>query len=287
MNVDRRMKRNAVKACGSARGARSPVIHDADAAALSVCDLSAGYDGRIVISEVSFDVESGLRLAIVGPNGAGKSTLLKAIAGLLCPSSGGIAVHGHAPEGHICIAYVPQESAVDWRFPVTMADVVLMGRVGRLGPLRRPRENDRQIVRRALDAVHLSDLANRRIDALSGGERQRMFIARALAQEAELVLMDEPFAGLDVHAKRDIIETLEGLRGSGVTLLVALHDLGLAASHFDRVLMLRGRMLGFGRPSGVFTPETLEQAYGSCLRMVPTDDGFLVVQDTACPRREP
>ena len=287
MKADRRTRLDAVEICGRARGTRSAVVHEADAPALSVRDLSVSYAGRIAVSGISFDVEPGVRVAIVGPNGAGKSTLLKAIAGLLPPSSGRIEVHGHVPEGHLCIAYVPQENAVDWRFPVTVTDVVSMGRIGRLGPLRRLHAADRDIVRHALDVVNLIGLADRRIDALSGGERQRMFIARALAQEAELVLMDEPLAGLDVNAKRDVVETLEGFRRSAVTLLVALHDLGLAASHFDRALMLRGRMLGFGRPSDVFTPETLEQAYGSCLRMVPTEDGSLVVQDTACPRRTP
>lgn len=258
------------------------MIHDADAPAIAVADLSATYDGHPAIVEVSFEVAAGERLAIVGPNGAGKSTLLRALAGLHPPSSGSVRVHGHAPQGHICIAYVPQQSTVDWRFPVTVADVVSMGRIGRVGPLSRLRADDREIVRRALAEVELDGFAERRIEALSGGERQRMFVARALAQESEIVLMDEPFAGLDVHSREEVINVLDGLRSHDVTLLVALHDLGLASAHFDKILLLKGRALGFGSPNDILTEAALQRAYGSCLRMVRGEDGVLVVHDTAC-----
>ncbi len=266
----------------SRRTSRRSVDHDVTAPAIAVAHLTASYDGQTALVDVSFEVEPGERLAIVGPNGAGKSTLLRALAGLHPPSSGSIRVHGHAPEGHICIAFVSQQSAVDWRFPVTVTDVVSMGRVGRVGPLRRFRSSDREIVRRALADVDLVDLAGRRIEALSGGERQRMFVARALAQESELILMDEPFAGLDVHSRDELIHTLDDLRSRDVTLLVALHDLGLASAHFDKILLLKRRVLGFGSPTDVFTEETLQKAYGSCLRMVQGEDGVLVVHDTAC-----
>jgi len=271
----------AKRRCGRRRS-RQPVVHDAQAPAVCVQDLSVAYEGTPALVEISFEIEPGERLAIVGPNGAGKSTLLLALAGLHPPSAGRIRIHGHAPQGHICIAFVPQRSAVDWRFPVTVEDVVTMGRVRRLGPLRRPRTADREIVRRALAAVELTPLSERRIEALSGGERQRMLIARALAQESDLVLMDEPFAGLDVSSRDDLIPILTGLRDRGVTLLVALHDLGLASAHFDRLLLLKRRRVGFGTAEEVLTETALRHAYGSCLRMVRGEEGVLVVHDTAC-----
>jgi len=267
------------------RQARRPVVHDADAPAIAVGGLGASHDGRTALAGVSFEVPAGGRLAIVGPNGAGKSTLLRVLAGLHAADTGTVRVHGHAPEGHICIAFVPQSAEVDWRFPVTVTDVVSMGRIGRLGPLRRMRAADRAIVERALDAVDLLDRADRTIDALSGGERQRMFVARALAQESELVLMDEPFAGLDVASRDEVLAGLARLKTRGVTLLVALHDLGIASSRFERILLLKQRMLGFGAPADVLTREALQAAYGSCLRMVEGEGGVLVAHDTACSGR--
>jgi len=254
--------------------------HEAGTPAIAVEGLAVGYGERLAISEVSFEVDEGEHLAVAGPNGAGKSTLLKAIAGLLPLQRGRIRIFGHPPRGHICIAYVPQRSEVDWRFPVTVSDVVMMGRTGRLGALRRSGPSDRKLVMSALDRVSLLPLADRQIGELSGGQQQRMFIARALAQEAEIILMDEPFAGLDPKAKNGVISTIEGLEG--VTVLVALHDLGIATSHFDRILLLNGALLGIGPPTAVLTPPVLQRAYGSCLRMVKTDEGVLVVQDTAC-----
>jgi ABC-type Mn2+/Zn2+ transport system ATPase subunit len=250
-----------------------------------VHDLTIAYDDRVALSGVTFELPSGARLAVVGPNGAGKSSLLKAISGILPWSEGTIEIHGHEPQEHICIGYVPQRSQVDWRFPVTVYDVVMMGRVGRLGPLRRAKETDRRIVKDALARVGLIDLADRQIEELSGGQQQRMFIARAIAQEASIVLMDEPFAGLDVSSRDEVISLLGRLRNT--TLLVALHDLGIASTHFDYALLLRGRMLGFGPPAEIFRQETLQSAYGSCLRMIQTDDGVLVVHDTACSGENP
>ncbi len=266
--------------CSRRNHRRARIAHDPNAPALSVRDLVVAYGDHTAIEGVSFDLSAGARLAVVGPNAAGKSTLLKAISGLLPWSAGSIEIHGHAPSEHICIAYVPQRSEVDWRFPVTVYDVVMMGRIGRLGPLRRPQAHDRERVRAALDRVGLSHLAQQQIEELSGGQQQRMFIARAVAQEAGIMLMDEPLAGLDVHSRDGVLTLLDQLEGT--TLLVALHDLGIASAHFNRVLLLNGRMLGFGEPATVFRPDTLQQAYGTCLRMVHTEDGVLVVHDTAC-----
>ncbi len=157
---------------------------------LDVSHLSAGYDGRLALDDVTFHLHTGERVAVIGPNGAGKSTLFKVIAGILAPLSGQVNIAGDQPSGHICIAYVPQRSQVDWSFPVSVADVVMMGRVGKLGPLRWPKTQDWNIVRRSLAVVGMADLSQRQISELSGGQQQRMFIARALAQEAHLVLMD-------------------------------------------------------------------------------------------------
>ncbi len=255
-------------------------VHDPDAPALRIRNLYVSYGQRLALEDVTFDLPAGARLAVVGPNGAGKSTLLKAVAGIVPCADGSIAVHGVVPQGHTCIAYLPQRSEVDWRFPVTAFDAVMMGRIGRLGPLRRPKEQDRAMVREALGLVGLEDRGERRIGELSGGEQQRMFIARAIAQEAELVLLDEPLAGLDVSSQNEVLALLAQLEEA--TILVALHDLGVAATHFGFLLLLRKRMLGFGHPADVLQPETLREAYGGALRMVSTEDGILVVHDTTC-----
>lgn len=261
---------------------RKQVAHKEDAPILELVDVTVRYNGRLALDTVSFQLEMGERLAVVGPNGAGKSTLFKVIAGVLNPTSGQVLVAGHCPGGHICIAYVPQRSEVDWNFPVTVADVVMMGRFGRLGPLRRPGAKDRQHVHHCLEIVGLADLADRQISELSGGQQQRMFIARALAQEAELMLMDEPLGGLDVPAQEEIFRILEKLRHHQVTVVVATHDLDMAAERFDRVMLLNKRMLGIGLATEVFTPEHLEAAYGGHLRMVQTEEGLMVLSDTCC-----
>ena len=257
-------------------------LHDADAPILEVSHVTVRYDGRAALQDVSFRLASGERIAVVGPNGAGKSTLFKVVAGVLNPAAGEVRVAGQCPGGHICIAYVPQRSEVDWAFPVTVADAVMMGRIGRMGLLRRPGRVDRAFVRQCLQVVGLAGLAGRQIGELSGGQQQRMFIARALAQEAELMLMDEPLTGLDVPAQEDLFRVLDALRGRGVTVMVATHDLNLAAERFDRVMLLNGRLLGIGRPDDVFTPQQLEAAYGGHLHLVQTGEGTLVVSDTCC-----
>ena len=263
------------------RGSQS-VEHRPHTPALMFDKVSAGYDGDLVLADVSFSLGRGDRLAVVGPNGGGKTTLIKVAVGLLAPSTGQVRVYGHAPWGHVCIAYLPQRSAVDWRFPVTVHDVVMMGRIGRLGPLRRPRRADREVVRRALERVQMDSLASSGIGSLSGGQQQRVFIARAMAQEAELILMDEPLVGLDTNSHDAVLALIGEMSADGMTVVVALHDLGVAISHFNAVLLLKGRAIGFGDPRTVFSPENLRAAYGSCLRMVQTDEGLLVIHDTAC-----
>jgi ABC-type Mn2+/Zn2+ transport system ATPase subunit len=256
--------------------------HQVDAPTLEVEGLSVRYEAGYALQDISFALHSGQRLAVVGPNGAGKSTLLKSVAGVLTPTSGKVTIFGHEPRGHICIAYIPQRSQVDWSFPVTVADVVMMGRIGQMGLFRNPKASDWKLVNRALDVVGISHLAKRQINELSGGQQQRMFIARALAQEAGLMLMDEPLTGLDVSSQEDIFNILDELKMQDVTVLISLHNLRMASQRFDQVLLLNRRMLGIGAPQEVLSQENLVTAYGGQLHLVPTEDGLLALGDTCC-----
>jgi manganese/iron transport system ATP-binding protein len=256
--------------------------HEAGAPALEVSGVTVRYNGRFALDDVSFRLTRGERVAVVGPNGAGKSTLFKVIAGVLHPTKGEVKVYGHGPGGHICIAYVPQRSQVDWTFPVNVADVVMMGRIGKLGLFRWPQHRDWDYVHQCLQIVGMTDLADRQIGELSGGQQQRVFIARALAQEAELMLMDEPLTGLDAPSQEGIFDILEELRQRDVIVMVATHDLNLAAERFDRLILLNHRLLGLGQPDEVFTPERLMQAYGGHMRLIETEDGLMAVNDTCC-----
>jgi manganese/iron transport system ATP-binding protein len=262
---------------------RTPtLVHENGAPLLRARGITAAYNGSAVLRDISFEVHHGERIAVVGPNGAGKSTLFKVIAGVLPPTSGEVAVAGYAPGQHICIAYLPQRSEVDWRFPVTVGDVVMMGRYGKIGYVARPRRKDWEQVRQSLAVVGMESLARRQIGELSGGQQQRMFIARALAQEAELILMDEPLSGLDIPSQEQILAILNTLREQQTTVMVATHDLNLAAEQFDRVMLLRGTLIGMGRPEEVFTANRLRDAYGGHLRLVDTEEGVFLLQDTCC-----
>lgn len=256
--------------------------HDLNAPILRAEGISVRYDSGSALEDVSFELTPGERIAIVGPNGAGKSTLIKVIAGVQPPTSGQIHIYGHIPDGHICIAYVPQRTQVDWNFPVTVADVAMMGRVGQMGLFRNPRPKDWQIVQQALDVVSMGHLAKRQIDELSGGQQQRMFIARALAQEAELILMDEPMTGLDVPSQDEIFGILDQLKADGVTVLISLHDLKMAAERFDRVILLNKHLLAIGPAEDALRSENLMRAYGGTLQLLPTEDGLLALSDTCC-----
>ncbi|MBI3158142.1 MAG: metal ABC transporter ATP-binding protein [Chloroflexi bacterium] len=256
--------------------------HVEDAPFVRLRGVRANYNGVVALEDIDFELHGGEQVAVVGPNGAGKSTLFKVIAGIHPPSRGTAQMRGSDPRGHICIAYLPQRNEVDWRFPVTVQDVVMMGRVSKLGLFRRPKAKEWAIVRECLALVNLGDLAGRQISELSGGQQQRMFIAQALAQEAELLMMDEPLNGLDAPSQDEVFKILETLKQRGVTVLVAMHDLGLAARRFDRVLLLNRRLVGFGRPPDVFTEDHLRAAYGGHLQMVETPEGTLVLNDTCC-----
>lgn len=247
-------------------------------------NVSSSRSSQYALQNVSFKVESGERIAVVGPNGAGKSTLFKLIVGTLSPSQGRVNIFGHGPDGHICIAYVPQRSQIDWSFPVTVEDVVMMGRVGQIGFFRWPKRRDWALVREALGRVNAIHLAKKQIGELSGGQQQRVFIARALAQEAELLLLDEPLTGLDVPSQEAIFTVLDGLRPDGVTVLVATHDLNMAAERFDRVMLLNQQIVGFGPATAVLTPDNLLKAYGGHLHRL--QEGDLLFTDTCCDGHE-
>jgi len=258
-------------------------------AALSLINISADYGrGARVLEEVSFAVACGERVALVGPNGAGKSTLFKVIVGLMPHLSGDVLVHGHSHHTGDCpsIGYVPQREGVDWNFPVTMMDVVLMGRVKEIGWLRRPRRADREAALAALQQVGLERLAGQHIGALSGGQQQRMFMARALAQGADVLLLDEPFSGVDAEAQAAIFDLLDELRQRGVTVLLSTHDLQMATTRFDRLLLLNRRLLADGPAQSILTPDHLLAAYGGRLTFWRDGAGNCTVSvttDDCCP----
>ena len=214
-------------------------------AILVVSNLTVSYNGTVALEGVSFEVHAGERVAIVGPNGSGKSTLFKVLAGLLQPRSGRVAANGAE------IGYVTQRS--------TMA---MMGRIAKMGWLRWQRPVDREIVNRCLVQVGMSGHAHRQIGELSGGQQQRVFIARALAQEATIVLMDEPFSGVDAPSREAILEILDRLRQEMVTVLVSTHDLNLAVERFDRIALLNRELVAYGTPRQVVTSQALASAYG-------------------------
>jgi len=256
------------------------IYHINDQPILDIYKLNVRYNDHYALENVTFHLHVGERIAVVGPNGAGKSTLFKVVAGVLKPTSGSVKVYGSMPSGHVCIAYIPQRSQVDWDFPVSVADVVMMGRIAKLGLLGWPRKRDWDLVNKALETVHLQDLSDRQISHLSGGQQQRMFIARALAQEAELMLMDEPLTGLDTPSQENILSLLDELKQKNVTVMISTHDLEQAAQYFDRIMLLKHRMIGFGTADDVLKTEKLLLAYGGGFRM-SQPDGLLI--DECCP----
>jgi manganese/zinc/iron transport system ATP- binding protein len=238
-------------------------MHGNDIPAVSVSQLSVNYDKTPVLWDINFDIPVGKLVGIIGPNGAGKSTLLKAMLGLLQPLSGKVEIWGKPfKEVRSKIAYVPQKTAVDWDFPITVLDVVLMGCYGRLGLLRRPKLADREAAAEALERVGMSSFAHRQIDQLSGGQKQRVFLARALLQNADLYLLDEPFAGVDVATEKAIITFLDSLRTQGKTLLVVHHDLNTVERYFDWLILLNTCLVADGPVQNVFEPEMILRTFG-------------------------
>ena len=255
--------------------------HLTEPAHLAVENITVSYNGHSALSNVAFEVPQGTRVAVVGPNGAGKSTLFKALVGLLPLRSGHILVHG-LPLGHHleCVAYVPQREEVDWQFPVSVTDVVMMGRYGQLGWLKRPGKQDKTIVARSLEQMNIAELALKSIGDLSGGQQQRVFLARALAQEPHILLMDEPFTGVDANTQEATLALLDDLKKEQVTVMVSTHDLNLAGSRFDRVLLLNHQLIAYGAASQVFMPEILTRAFGAHALVL---DGKPMIVDDCCP----
>ena len=231
--------------------------------ALRVEDLTVAYGERPALWDVDLEVPAGTLMAIVGPNGAGKTTLIRAVLGLLKPAAGSVRVFGRPyEEQRRLVAYVPQRGSVDWDFPTDVLDVVTMGRYGSLGWLRRPGRREKEEALMALDHVGLLHLAGRQIGQLSGGQQQRVFLARALVQDAQVYLMDEPFQGVDATSERAIVTLLQELRSQGRTVVAVHHDLQTVAEYFDSVTLLNVRRIASGPVDEVFTEENLRATYG-------------------------
>jgi ABC-type Mn2+/Zn2+ transport system ATPase subunit len=252
--------RTAEETDGAGTAARVP---------LAVRDVWAGYGDRTVLSDVSFRLRPGTLTGLIGPNGSGKSTLIKVILGLLKPWRGHIEVFGQdIDEERGRVGYMPQIELVDWAFPVTVEDLVTLGRYGQLRRLRPPSAEDRAVVRRSLERVNLWDLRRRQIGELSGGQQRRLLLARAFARSADLLLLDEPLAGLDIGAQEDLERLLRDLADGGSTLLVATHDLHHVAHSYDEVICLNGRVVAHGPPETVLTEDVLQQTFGRQLVLI-------------------
>jgi manganese/zinc/iron transport system ATP- binding protein len=230
---------------------------------LKLDHVTVYYDKGPVLWEITCDVPTGKLVGVIGPNGAGKSTLLKVSLGLLTPLSGRVEIFNRPlKEVRRKVAYVPQRSSVDWDFPITVFEVVMMGRYGTMGIFKRPKAADKEAVERALEWVGLESLSQRQISQLSGGQQQRLFIARALVQEADLYLMDEPFAGVDVATEKSLMQLLEQLKAQRKTLLLVHHDLSSVHRYFDWVVLLNTCLIATGPTEEVFTTENVMRTYG-------------------------
>lgn len=238
-------------------------------APLSIHDMTVAYQRRPVLWDVDLDLPDGRLVALVGPNGAGKSTLLKACMGLIPRSSGEVLVYGKpfAKNRHL-VGYVPQRESVDWDFPVSALDVAAMGLYREIGWFRPVRKQHQRKALAALERVGMADYAGRQISQLSGGQQQRVFLARALAQEARLYLMDEPFAGVDASTEKAIVTLLRAMKDEGRTVLVVHHDLQTVPVYFDDVILLNMRVVGFGPIQDVYTQENLRKTYGGKLTLL-------------------
>ena len=258
-----------------------------DVPAIEVTDLTVAYGARPVLWDVDLTVPAGVLMAIVGPNGAGKTTLIKAILELVRPAAGRVLIHGRPyDEQRRLVAYVPQRNTVDWDFPTSVLDVVLMGRYGALGWLRRPGRRERALALEALEQVGMREFAPRQISQLSGGQQQRVFLARALVQDARVYLMDEPFQGVDATTERAIVELLRRLRAGGRTVVCVHHDLQTVAEYFDSVTLLNVRRIASGAVDEVFTEENLRLTYGGLVSFL-AQDGRRAAADPADVVAEP
>lgn len=238
------------------------------AAAIAVQNLTVSYGPKPVLLDVSLSIEKGSLVGVIGPNGAGKSTFVKAILGFVKRDVGEVRILGvPAEKARGLVAYVPQRGAVDWDFPIQVKEVAMMGRYGAIPWYRNPGKKDRELVDQALEMVRMSEFRDRQIGQLSGGQQQRVFMARALAQGSEVLLLDEPFAGVDAATERAILDVLERAKKTGRTLVVVHHDLATAAEYFDKLILIKQRLYAFGPPAAVLQEELLSEVYEGRLRI--------------------
>ena len=236
---------------------------------IHIHDMTVAYHKKPVLWDVDLAVPEGKLVGVVGPNGAGKSTMIKAIMDLVPKASRWVRIYGKPyPRARRAIGYVPQRESVDWDFPIHALDVVLMGRYGHVGWVRRPGKRDRERAEEALEKVGMVDFGHRQINQLSGGQQQRVFLARALAQDAQIYLMDEPFAGVDAATERAIIDILMDLRARKKTMLVVHHDLHTVRQYFDWLVLINMRVVAAGETRDVFTEENLNKTYGGRLTVL-------------------
>lgn len=246
---------------------------------VTVENLTVAYHQKPVLREISFTAPEGKLIGIIGPNGAGKSTLIKAILGLIPTVSGNVQIYGKPyKKQRKLVGYVPQRESVDWDFPASALDVVLMGRYGHIGWFKYPGATDHRIAMECLTKVGMADYADRQISQLSGGQQQRVFLARALAQDATVYFMDEPFAGVDAATEKAIITLLNDLKAQGKTVLVVHHDLQTVHEYFDWVLLLNLRKIAMGPTADIFTVDNLQKTYGGRLSFLETAERPTVVQ---------
>jgi len=251
-------------------------IHSRSDAALSIRNLTVSYHNQPVLWDIHLDIPTGVMAGIVGPNGAGKSTLIKSLLGLVPSLSGDVQIHGHPYAAQRKrVGYVPQRSSVDWDFPTTALDVVIMGLYGRLGWFKRPGSKERREALEALEMVGMEAFADRQISQLSGGQQQRVFLARALVQQADVYFLDEPMAGVDATTERAIVDILRRLRDNGKTVIVVHHDLQTVRHYFDWLLMLNARVIASGEVDKVFNIEHLREAYGGPIAMLSDSDALM------------
>jgi ABC-type Mn2+/Zn2+ transport system ATPase subunit len=249
--------------------------------AIELRDLTVAYNRRPAIEDVTLSVPRRAMVGIVGPNGGGKSTLIKAVLGLVPKEGGEVEILGRRVDRRLrwLVGYVPQREDVNWNFPVSAFDVVMMGRVPSMKLLRRPTARDKELVWEALRTVGMEKFADTRIGEFSGGQQQRIFLARALAQEAEVLLLDEPVSGVDAPSQHEIFDLLRGLQEAGKTVIVTTHDLSCVAERFDLALLLNRRLVAFGRPEEVFTSQLLNETYQSHLMLLKVGDRTVAIED--------
>ena len=246
---------------------------------LSVRNLWSGYGGQPVLESVDLEIDRGDMVGIIGPNGSGKSTLIKTVLGMIKPMRGEVSILGNTgvPQREH-VGYAPQTELVDWDFPVTVADVALMGRYAKRGLFRRSTKEDRQAANAALDQVRMCELRDRLIGELSGGQRRRVLLARAMAHNPELLLLDEPMAGLDATTQHQLLDLLDELRVKGTTVVLSTHDLSCVSSRCDMACCLNRKLIAFGKPSEVLNEQVLGDTFGTHLLMVHLDGQAYALQ---------